>query len=64
MVTVTGPSSVTPGAGAVSHGRKRSGTSSPGSEVHSQQMNLALLSSGLGWARAAAARRRRVPWRL
>src|SRR5689334_422129 len=48
MVTVTDPSSVRAAAGAVSHGRKRSGTSSPGTEVHSQQMNLALLSSGHG----------------
>src|SRR6202161_1401694 len=48
IVTVTDPSSVAAGAGAVSHGRKRSGTSSPGSEVHSQQMNLALLNSGHG----------------
>src|ERR1039457_6502101 len=48
MVTVTDPSWVTAGAGAVSQGRNRSGTSSPGTEGHSQQMNLALLSSGHG----------------
>src|SRR6266851_6804920 len=48
MVTVTDPSSMTAGAGAVSQGRNRTGTSSPGLAVHSQQMNLALLSSGHG----------------
>src|ERR1700723_3805871 len=48
IVTVTDPSSVTAGAWAVSNGRNRSGISSPGTEVHSQQMNLALLSSGHG----------------
>ena len=48
MVTVTDPSSVTAGAETASHERKRSGTSSPGTEVHSQQMNLAWLSSGHG----------------
>jgi len=48
MVTMTDPSSVTAGAGVVSRRRKRIGTSSPETEVHSQQMNLALLSSGYG----------------
>jgi hypothetical protein len=47
-VTVMDLSSLTAGAGAVSQGRNRSGTSSPGSAMHSQQMNLAWLSSGHG----------------
>jgi hypothetical protein len=48
MVTVTEPSSAAVGAGAVSQGWKRSGSSSPGSAVHSQQMNRARLSSSHG----------------
>jgi hypothetical protein len=39
MVTMTDPFSVTAGAGAASHERNRRGTSSPATEVHSQQMN-------------------------
>jgi hypothetical protein len=42
---VTDPSSLAMGAGAASQGWNRSGTSSSGAEVHSQQMNRARLSS-------------------
>ena len=51
MVTVTDPSSVTTGAGAASQGWNRSGSSSSGAEVHSQQRNRALLSSSHGLGR-------------
>jgi len=59
MVMVTEPSSLAADAGAVSQGWKRSGSSSSGWEVQSQQMNRARLSSSQGvggWSGGSLAR--------
>src|SRR5213080_3998937 len=48
IVTMTEPSSAAVGVGAASQGWNRSGSLSSGWELHSQQMNLARLSSSQG----------------